>query len=383
LLTSRPMPASLSEELERLPTDVSAELAAHHFDRQRLIALAARVQAAGADDNRVTGNVEPPAAGDVRELPAADSAEAARLREIGLSALARGECALVVLAGGMATRMGGVVKALLEAVPGHTFLELRLNENAHLGKLAGSPPPLWLMTSDATHAPIVEALRAHAVGAHVSAFQQHLSLRVTPAGGLFLDAEGRPSVHAPGHGDLPDALRESGLIGRFLERGGKSVMIANLDNLGATLDPMVLGLHLEHGKRVSCEVVDKLGSDRGGIPVRWNGRPVVLEEFRLPAGFDPKRVRVFNTNTFLVDARALFELDIPWTFFLVKKKVGETPVVQFERLIGEITSHLETRFIRMPREGAGSRFLPVKDLDELAARRSEIELVARERGMLP
>jgi UTP--glucose-1-phosphate uridylyltransferase len=158
--------------------------------------------------------------------------------------------------------------------------------------------------------------------------------------------------------------------------------VANLDILGATLDPAVLGWHLAHGKPVTCEVVDKVGSDRGGIPVRLDRRPVVLEEFRLPEGFDPTTVRVFNTNTFVVAARALLQLDMDWTFFTVNKKVEGRPVIQFERLLGEVTSALETRFVRVPREGAASRFLPVKDQAELQSRQPELETLCRSRGML-
>ena len=160
-------------------------------------------------------------------------------------------------------------------------------------------------------------------------------------------------------------------------------MVANIDNLGATIDPAVVGWHLDHGAPVSCEVVEKVGSDRGGIPVRLDNRPVVLEEFRLPTEFDPTTVRVFNTNTFLFDARALNDLEMEWTFFTVTKKVDGQPAVQFERLIGEVTSRLPTRFLKVPREGVRSRFLPVKDPAELQARQPEIEAVARARGMLP
>jgi UTP--glucose-1-phosphate uridylyltransferase len=376
------MPASLAAQLDALPEDVRAVLERHAFDRARFIGLAERVKAGTSKDNRVRGSVEPPAPGDVAELPPKGSPERKSLRARGLSMLERGECALVVLAGGMATRMGGVVKALVEAIPGHTFLDLRLAEIDHLAHVAKRAPPLWLMTSHTTDAPIRKALGARLDGEQVAVFAQHLSLRITPEANVFLDDEGRPSEHAPGHGDLPDALRESGLLERFVARGGKLVMVANLDNLGATLDPAILGWHVEHGTPVTCEVVDKLGSDRGGIPVRWEGRPVVLEEFRLPESFDPTRVRVFNTNTFVFDARALCDLDMDWTFFVVQKKVGETPVIQFERLIGEVTSHLDTRFLRLPRTGEESRFLPVKDHEELAARRGDIELVARTRGML-
>src|SRR5690606_39458202 len=92
-------------------------------------------------------------------LPPRDSDEYRRLLERGEAALAAGEAALVVLAGGMATRMGGVVKALVEAVEGRTFLDLRLAAHRRLEEKVGRRIPLWLMTSQATEAPVVEALR--------------------------------------------------------------------------------------------------------------------------------------------------------------------------------------------------------------------------------
>jgi UTP--glucose-1-phosphate uridylyltransferase len=377
------MTASLSDALDRLPADIQERLQRYAFDRPRFLGLAQRVAGGSADQNRVHGQVDPPSPGDVLDLPPAGSADRKRLEQIGLEALAQGQCALVVLAGGMATRMGGVVKALVEAVPGHSFLDLRLAELAHIERLTGRAPPFWLMTSDGTEAPTRAALGARLDTGQIATFTQHLSLRLEPDGSLFLDTAGRPSLHSSGHGDLPDALRASGLIGRFVESGGRVVTMANIDNLGGTLDPVLIGWHLDHGKPVSCEVVDKEPSDRGGIPVRWNGRAVVLEEFRLPEGFDPTTVPVFNTNTFHFSARALLELAMDWTFFVAHKKVDASPVIQFERLIGEVTSHLDTRFVRLPRDGANSRFLPVKDNDELARQRSAIELVARARGMLP
>jgi UTP--glucose-1-phosphate uridylyltransferase len=126
-----------------------------------------------------------------------------------------------------------------------------------------------------------------------------------------------------------------------------------------------------------------VGTDRGGVPVRWNGRPIITEEFRLPLSFDPTTVPVFNTNTFLVDAAALSSLSMEWTYVEVEKKIGAARAVQFERILGELTAGLEPRFVRVPRAGAASRFLPVKDVPELERRRAEIETIARGRGMLP
>lgn len=368
---------TLAQQLAQLPADIRATLDACGFDAARLQRLAEPLQSGVAADNLVKGAITPPAPGDVVVLPEPGTTEYARLEALGSAALERGECALVVLAGGMATRMGGVVKALVEALPGKTFLELRLREVDAIRQRFGARPPLWLMTSHATHDKINQALGARRKADEVATFLQELSLRLTPEGQLFVGADGRPSEHAPGHGDLPDALKRSGLLQRFVAQGGKTVMMTNLDNLGGTLDPAILGFHLSHGLPVTSEVVDKLGSDRGGIPVRVDGKPCVLEEFRIPPSFDPAIVRVFNTNVFHFDARALLELDMPWTFFTVTKKVEGKPAVQFERLVNEVTSVLSTKYLHLPRTGERSRFLPVKDNEELAARMPEIELVAR------
>ncbi|HSN99673.1 MAG TPA: UTP--glucose-1-phosphate uridylyltransferase [Candidatus Nanopelagicales bacterium] len=374
---------SLREQLAALPAPLLTRLEARGFDPERLVRWASIVGKDRDSRNRLSGTVEPPRPEDIADVPAEGSPEHARCREAGLAALRRGEVALCVLAGGMATRMGGVVKALVEALPGRTFLDLRLAESDHLEREAGAPVPLWLMTSEATNGPIREALGERLQqGDRIATFEQHVSLRLTHEGDLFVEDDGEPSVYATGHGDLPDALRQSGLLSRFLARGGRTVWIANLDNLGATVDPVILGWHLGHGEPLSVEVVNKVGSDKGGGPLRWNGRPMIAEDFRLPVGFDPAQVPVFSTNTFLVDAAALQGLAMEWTYVEVEKKVGDRKAVQFERIVNELTTGLSARFLRVPRDGVASRFLPVKDMDELSRRRPEIEAIARARGMM-
>jgi UTP--glucose-1-phosphate uridylyltransferase len=373
---------SLAQQIEAIPEHVSQRLDRFAFDRKRLVRLGELLRQGKDDSGVVTGVIEPPRPSDVAELPQPGSAEWLRLEALGRGELAHGRVALVVLAGGMATRMGGVVKALVEALPGKTFLELRLAEIEAVGRREGKTPPLWLMTSAATDDKIRAALGSRLDGDRVAAFPQELSLRLTPNGELYLDERGLPSEHAPGHGDLPDALKTSGLLQRFVAHGGRTLLATNLDNLGGTVDPVVLGFHLDHGKPVTSEVVDKLGDDRGGIPVRVDGTLRALEEFRLPKSFDPAKVRVFNTNVFHIDARALLELDMQWRFYTVKKQVDGVEVVQFERILNEITGELETVYLRLPRTGESARFLPVKDFDELERRRPEIETVARSRGLL-
>jgi UTP--glucose-1-phosphate uridylyltransferase len=392
---------ALRAEIARLAPSLRARLDAAGFDAERLITLAKPLQArasgeeerAAADRdarNRVRGLVEPPRPGDIADAPAPEMPGYDRLAASGLAAIRAGELALCVMAGGMATRMGGVVKALVEAFDGHTFLELRLNEDATWSRRAGLPIPLWLMTSEATEGPIKDELQRLRVGPNVATFTQDVGLRLTPYGRLLRGEDGNPSTYATGHGDLPDALRRSQLLSGFLARGGKYVLIANLDNLGATIDAAMLGWFIEQAADLMVEVTAKAPGDRGGIPV-WadagdpQGRVVrrlqVLEEFRLPKGFDATTVRVFNTNTFLLRADVLLEAKVHWSWCEVEKKVGDVVAVQFERLLQELTTAIPAAYVRVPREGTASRFLPVKDPSDLVARREDIRAVARARGM--
>jgi UTP--glucose-1-phosphate uridylyltransferase len=379
----------LARALSALPSDLRARLEAAGFHDAWLLEVASSLggsaeEAASRRDarNRVAGDVRAPSFEELAHAPEAGSERRARLEELGEEAIARGELALCVMAGGMATRMGGVVKALVEALDGQTFLALRLAENARWSARAGRPMPLWLMTSEATDEPIAEALLAARAPAHVARFRQNLGLRLTPDGALFQQDDGGPSVYATGHGDLPDALRRSGLLDAFRRHGGKYVWIANLDNLGASVDAALLGHFIEADRDVMVEVCEKAAGDRGGIPVHALGKLQVLEEFRLPKGFDAASVRVFNTNTFVTRADALATADVKWTYFEVEKKVDGRPAIQFERLLQELTSALPSAYVTVPREGEASRFLPVKDFDELARRRGDIAAVAKSRGML-
>ena len=86
----------------RLPRSPSR----YGFDAARLVRLAEPLRRGVAADNFVQGSITPPAPGDVVELPSPGTAEHARLEQLGREALAKGECALVVLAGGMATADG-------------------------------------------------------------------------------------------------------------------------------------------------------------------------------------------------------------------------------------------------------------------------------------
>ena len=112
--SSASAPQALVEALNNLPTAVQEALKQHEFSREHFLDLAARRDDL---DGQLQGAIQPLNAADLVDLPARGTDAHAALVRIGEDALRSGACALVVLAGGMATRMGGVVKALVEANP--------------------------------------------------------------------------------------------------------------------------------------------------------------------------------------------------------------------------------------------------------------------------
>src|SRR5580700_9531305 len=126
--------STLEFELDRLSPALMARLEAAAFDRDRLLEWAGTLKgdatARRNARNRVTGTVSAPRSDEILAAPTWGSPESEKLSELGQAAIARGELAFCVMAGGMATRMGGVVKALVPALGGKTFLDLRLAENA-------------------------------------------------------------------------------------------------------------------------------------------------------------------------------------------------------------------------------------------------------------
>jgi UTP--glucose-1-phosphate uridylyltransferase len=366
-----------------LDSETRALLERYDFEASVFVSLQERFAsgALGVDANRLTGRVEPPREGDVQRLPGLDSDARKQLTARGLEAMRRGEVGCVVLAGGMATRFGGVVKAAVPALADRTFLNLKLGGIRRTADRAQARVPVFVMTSFATDAEIRKLLPAEeGPFTPAAAFSQFVSLRLRPDGEL-LRVDGVPSPYAPGHGDLTFALRRSGILQRFVSEGGKLLYMSNVDNLAATLDPAVIGAHLESGKQITAEVVSKDPGDTGGAPARVDGVLQIVESFRFPRDFDEARIPVFNVNSFVLDARAM-DRDFPLTWFVVRKKVAGQEAIQFEHLVGELTAFVPTLCLHVDRDGLDGRFQPAKDPEELARRSRAIEAMLRAREVL-
>jgi UTP--glucose-1-phosphate uridylyltransferase len=334
--------------------------------------------------NAARGELRPPPPGAIQKPPDADSRRGRELVELGARAIGRGELGVVVLNGGMATRFGGRVKGVVRALePDRSFLglvaeDLRAAEARHGGRVR-----LYLMNSFATDAATKAHLAEHRHfgldPAQVHHFTQFISVRMRPDGELFFDQAGEVSPYGPGHGDFAPAFRHSGCLQRFLQDGGRWLLVRNVDNVGARIDAGILGLHIDSGRDMTVEVAPKWPGDVGGAPFVLDGRLQLVEQLRYPKGFTGEDATVFNTNTFTFTAAALDrDFDLGWYF--VSKQVDGRPAVQVERLIGELSRFLDSNYLQVRRSGTDNRFLPVKTPEDLEAARDEIAAMYGERA---
>lgn len=357
----------MADYLEKLTRNEQELLEKHHFDRATFERLRDRYETGEwtPEDNRLDAKVQLPKEGDIQSLPDRDSQEGRRLIERGRRALEDGQVGALVLNGGMATRFGSVVKGCVDVFDDLSFLGIKLADAARWDA------PVLLMNSFATDERTNEHLENRDFYGfstdRLITFTQNISLRLTPDGEVFRTEEG-DTLYAPGHGDVAEATRRSALA-QFRQMGGKYLVMSNVDNVLASLDPLVVGSHIEavenHGVEMTAEAVDNEGSTTGGMPARVDDKLQVVEAFRFPEDFDASSIPVYNTNTFTFNAEAL-DRDFDLTWFIVEKTVKGDTAIQFERLAGELSAFLKARFLEVPRRGVDSRFLPVK-------RRSDLE----------
>lgn len=242
-------------------------------------------------DSLVAAPSSPPA---IRLAERADAERRRAAVERGRRSLEQGETAVMLVAGGQATRLGcDDPKGMQQVGPvsGATLFQMFCEQVLARGRAAGCKLPLLVMTSDATDDATRAFLESHdrfgiaAEDLHV--FRQGTMPCVDEASGrLLLSAPGEIAKSPDGHGGLLAALTASGALQRLHERGIRRLYYAQIDNPLTTLaDPEVLGWHLAHGSEMTTLAVAKARPDeRVGAPAMVDGRLHVIEYSDLAEG---------------------------------------------------------------------------------------------------
>jgi UTP--glucose-1-phosphate uridylyltransferase len=369
----------MMKQIDAFDENTKAVLGKNGFETIPFDKLTAALRENGIDENQnlIKGPAAPLSDDKIDRLPRNDR-EKLRITALGKQAVEAGQVAVVVLNGGMATRFGSRAKGIAEAVDGRSFLDLKLTQAdiASSGKAE-----ILLMNSFATEAATQKHLKTLSISSQIRQFNQMVSIRVTPRGDIFLTKAGTPSLHAPGHGDLLYALTQSGELKRFMDRGGKYITVSNVDNLAAGLDPLIIGMHIDKKRPMTVEIVPIHPGDTGGFPAVVDGRPILVEAFRVPKSFDFMQVKRFNTNSFVFDAAAfLTEAELSW--YPVLKTVEDKKAVQFERLIGQLTEFIDVTWLEVGRDGAEGRFIPIKTPQDLIKEENNLRSLLSRQGVL-
>jgi UTP--glucose-1-phosphate uridylyltransferase len=294
--------------------------------------------------------------------------------------------ACIKLNGGLGTTMAlERAKSLISVRDGCSFLGLVIEQISILRRRYGCRTPLVLMNSGRTRADCLPALHARGfTNEDVELdFLQHEVPRIDRSTNLPLRfAEVSESWAPAGHGDIYLALRTSGMLQRLLDTGYRWAYVSNMDNLAATVDPVLLGFLDQNNYDFAMEVTDKTAADiKGGTLIHYRGRPMLLERSQVEAGHlsdfeDLNRFSVFNTNSLWWRIDTLSSLldggGLGLPLIVNPKRIGETDLVQLETAMGAaIARFARSVGVRVPRQ----RFAPVKDTSDLLGIRSDAYVV--------
>ncbi|MCF7734077.1 MAG: UTP--glucose-1-phosphate uridylyltransferase, partial [Akkermansiaceae bacterium] len=392
--------------------------------------------------NTVIEDVEP---GDLTDATVPGALGDDHLRR-GLGALAAGEVAVVTLAAGAGSRWtqgAGVVKALHPfcKLDGRhrSFIEVHLAKSRKLSQLVGTALPHIFTTSFFSHDATRRFLEDHGnygyEGPLLLSEGRSIGLRLVPtvrdlrfaweempqqvldvqqqkvreslrtallnwaqAQGEAADyTDNLPAqcLHPVGHWyEVPNLLLNGTLADLLTHRPQlQTLVMHNIDTVGATVDPELLGWHLASGAGLSFEVIARRLEDRGGGLARVDGRVRLVEGLAMPREEDEFRLSYYNTNTCWIRIDSLlaaFKLNradladkvrvgeavrsmagrMPTYITLkeVKKRWGHgqediMPVCQFEKLWVDMSGHpgLQTKYVVVPR----SRGQQLKDPSQL------------------
>jgi hypothetical protein len=224
-----------------------------------------------------------------------------------------------------------------------TFAEVHLAKTRSSAREYGVPPLHVITTSYLTHQPIFQRLegenyhglreivflsKGHSIGLRMIPMKRDLrflweempqqrlderqekvrsSLRqallhwaaTAGEGADYRDNHPLQCLHPVGHWfEVPNLLL-NGTLAAMLEKRPqlRTLLLHNIDTLGANADPGLLGWHRETGAGLSFEVIPRRIDDRGGGLARVNDQLRLVEGLALPREEDEFLLSYYNTLT--------------------------------------------------------------------------------------
>merc|ERR1711939_1052007 len=272
--------------------------------------------------------------------------------------------AVLKLNGGLGTTMGCVgPKSIIEVREGMTFLDLSVRQIEHLNSQHNVNVPFILMNSfntDEDTAVIVQKYANHRI--ELMTFNQLRYPRVnretllpTPKSAL----EDKGAWYPPGHGDLFDAIMNSGLVDKLLAAGKEYLFVSNVDNLGAVVDTRILEhMHQSGAERLMENdgmdleiIVNHKQSDKGEAVIQLETAVgAAIKHFKGAHGINVPRSRflpVKSCSDLLLIKSDLYELSGGALVMNPDRMFLSTPVIKLGDAFKKVAA-FQKRFKTIP-----------------------------------
>lgn len=240
-----------------------------------------------ATPQRIDGPLQPP-----RVITLEEQSVSREAFLEGEHCLSEGRVGVVLVAGGMGTRLGfehpkGMFP--IGPVSGHTLFQVLIERIVALGRKYGVRIPLYLMTSDVTHEATIRYLRENdAFG--LNSDDLHVFCQGTlptidaKTRRLLLASPGKLASCPDGHGGLLEAARKNGCFDEMSRRGIDVLYYGQMDNpLLQIADPELIGQHLLGNADITTQVIRRASpTEKVGMFVSRGSKVWVLEYSELP-----------------------------------------------------------------------------------------------------
>lgn len=279
----------------------------------------------------------------------------------GEEAVKAGKVGVLTLAGGVGSRWtkgAGVIKALNQFADfkdvHRSFLEIHLNKTRRSSKLFNTAIPHIIATSHLTQSAIEKELKlknnfgytgnvylspGRSIGQRYIPMERDLrflweetiqetldenkqkvqdAVRSSLIGWAKSKGEGTDYVDnlaaqrfSPlGHWYEFSNMLRNGTLADVLEAHPslETVMLHNVDTLGANINPLALGIHLEKKNVLTFEVIPRRIEDKGGGLAKINGKTRILEGLAQPREEDELKLSYYNSMTTWIQIDPLLEI---------------------------------------------------------------------------
>ncbi len=225
-------------------------------------------------------------------------------------------------------------------------LVLRNREIIHSGKLSSVLNSLsyvktkWILVPPEIFSECSARIDEHHDVVALKGFE---SFRLLPDNTVHF-ADGSPTLHWCGDGDVFPSMRESNVVTSFLNEGGKSIVVIDAD---AELVPGVVGRHVRSEVPITCCVMKKDQLSSRQFLCDCDGVKQIIEKSRfLRDEFEESWV-----PNFMVLRMELADPGISTPWHRMKRTSNGMLFIQHERFLADLTSDFKTEYVALPFNG--------------------------------